>query len=105
MTYSCERPPVFCAVSYQSGDQDNLARGVTGLELGVRRSNFVERVGALDRHDEVAHRYRPGQFGQGRRARRLRAAFALDVVLLDRKKATIVSIRSLAIPSSSASST
>src|SRR6266851_4786621 len=38
----------------------------------------------VDRHDEVARRYRLGQFGQGRRARRLRAALALDAVLLDR---------------------
>src|SRR3954470_11501281 len=40
----------------QSGDEDDLPRDVTGLELGERRSNVVERVGALDRHDEVARR-------------------------------------------------
>ena len=57
---------------------------MTSLELGERRSNIVERVGALDRHHEVARRYRLGQFGQSRRARRGRAAFALDAVLLDR---------------------
>ena len=57
---------------------------MTGLELGERRANLVERVGALDRDDEVAGRDRLGQFGQGRRARRGRAAFGLDAVLLDR---------------------
>jgi hypothetical protein len=38
---------------YQSGDQDDLPSDVTGLELGERRSNVVERVAALDRDDEV----------------------------------------------------
>jgi len=59
----------------RSGDKDDLPRHVTGLELGKRRSNVVERVGALDRHDEVARLYRLGQFGEGRGARRGRAAF------------------------------
>src|SRR3954451_22656963 len=76
----CLVPPT----SYQSGDQDDLPSDVTGLELGERRPNVVERVGALDRRDEVARRYRLGQFGQGRRARRGRSAVALDAVLLDR---------------------
>jgi hypothetical protein len=62
---------------YRSGDEDDLPGDVTGLEL-------VEWVGALDRHDEVARCYRFGEFGQGRCARRGRAAVALDVVLLDR---------------------
>jgi hypothetical protein len=92
-------------LAYQSGDEDDLPRGVTGLELGERRSNVVERVGALDRDDGVARRDRLGEFGQGRRARRGRAAVALDAVLLDRGKSTIVSIRSVTMPSSSASST
>jgi hypothetical protein len=52
---------------------------VTGFELGERRSNVIERVGALDRDDEVARRDRLGQLGQGRRARRGCAAVALDV--------------------------
>jgi len=49
---------------------------VTGFELGERRSNVGQRVAALDRHDEVTRSYRLGQFGQGRRARRGRAAFS-----------------------------
>ena len=47
-----------------SGDEDDFPRDVTGLELGERRANLVERVGALDRHDQVARRYGLGQFGQ-----------------------------------------
>jgi len=57
---------------------------MTGLELDERRSNLVEPVGALDRHDEVTGHYRLGQFGQGHRARCFGAALALDTVLLDR---------------------
>src|SRR6266571_5326664 len=71
-------------VLVRSGNEDDLPRHVTGLELGERCSNVVERVGALNRHDEVARRYRLGQFGEGRRARRGRAAFELDAVLLGR---------------------
>lgn len=56
-------------LSYPSSEEDDLPRHVTGRELGVRRSNIVERVGALARHDEIARGYRVGQFGQGRRAR------------------------------------
>jgi hypothetical protein len=37
---------------------------VTGLELGECRSYVIERVGAVDWHDEVAGRDRLGQFGQ-----------------------------------------
>ncbi len=69
-----------------SGDEDDLPRDVAGLELGERRSNIVERVRALDRHNEVARGYRLGQLGQGRRAGRGRAAITLDAVLLDRRE-------------------
>src|SRR6202042_666326 len=79
-----ELPQIPAELSQQSGDEDNLAGDVTGLEFGERRSNVVEPVGALDWDDEVARRDRPGQFGQGRRTRRGRTAVALDAVLLDR---------------------
>src|SRR5207249_486872 len=91
-------------VLVRSGDEDDLPRHVTGLELGERRSNVVEWVGALDRHDEVARRYRLGQFGEGRRARRGRAAFELDAVLLGRGEVDDGVDPVLAMPSSSASS-
>jgi DNA-binding NarL/FixJ family response regulator len=41
-------------LSVPSGDEDDLPRDMTVLELSERRSDVVERVGALDRHDEVA---------------------------------------------------
>jgi hypothetical protein len=71
-------------VGASSGDEDDLPRDVAGLELGERRSNVVERVRALDRHNEVPRGNRLGELGQGRRAGCGRAAITLDAVLLDR---------------------
>src|SRR3954463_6122662 len=68
----------------RSWDEDDLPRHVTGLEFVERCSNLVERVGPLNRHDEVTRGYRLGKFGQRRGARRGCAAFALDAVLRDR---------------------
>jgi hypothetical protein len=34
-----------------SGDENDLARCVAGLELGERRSDVFQRVGALNRND------------------------------------------------------
>ena len=48
---------------------------------------YGKRVRALDRHDEVACRNRLGQLGEGGRARRGRAAVALDTLLLDDARA------------------
>ena len=49
-------------VALQSRHEDDLPGDVTGLELRERSSNVPERVGPLDRHDEVARRDQLGQF-------------------------------------------
>src|SRR3954453_23877100 len=82
-SHPCRSPQRLTEWTVQSRDEDDLPLDVTGLELGERSTDFVEWVGALDRNDEVAGRCRRGKFGQGCRARRGRAALALDAVLGD----------------------
>src|ERR1700722_14938579 len=67
----------------RSWDEHDLPGDVAGFELGERRSDIVERGGALNRHDVPPRRDRRAQFGQRRPARGGRPALTLDAVLLD----------------------
>src|SRR6476469_7901118 len=81
MTYPTDRRPPFRL--RRSGQEDNLPRGVTSLELRERCSDVVERVGSLDRHDEVARRYRHEHLvGPGLRTRHVVHLEDLDATVI-----------------------